>query len=143
MSKMIILVGLPGSGKSTIAETHFKQDYYYINQDKMGNREACISAVKKVLESGGNVIIDRVNSTRKQRAYWIELGIGYNCSSITCIVLDVDPEICVGRIVDRKGHETITEEMDIEKKRQIVHQFAKTFESPTLEEGFSSIVITR
>jgi predicted kinase len=140
--KMIILVGLPGSGKSSIAKKYFP-NHKYVNQDELGSRETCIKSVTDHLSEGHDVIIDRCNLTRKQREYWINLGIGYNCSSITCIVLDVDPEECIARIAVRKNHPTITEDMNLDKKRSIVYQFAQGREFPDLSEGLTNIVITR
>lgn len=140
--KMIILMGIPGSGKSTIAEKFFPK-YVRISQDELGSRDACIKKVKQTLESGLNVIVDRCNVSRSQRKFWVDLGLQYDVEAITCIYLQVDEEECVARIYDRKNHPTIKNDMPLEKKREIVYKFAKDFQMPDLLEGFTNIVITR
>ena len=142
MSKMLILVGLPGSGKSTTAK-HWYPDFVRVNQDMLGSREACIKEVKECLEQGFDVIIDRCNLTKKQRSHWVNLGLQYGVEYINCIVLDVNAEECVARIHARKDHETITPDMLFEKKHLIVYNFLKDYEQPELAEGFNSILITR
>ena len=71
---LLILVGLPGSGKSTFAETliHHSNDvtsgvlsrnWVRASQDDSPNRkrQECENAVWQSLQSGHNVVVDRVN----------------------------------------------------------------------------------
>lgn len=57
--EMIVLVGPPASGKSTIVNV-FK-DYERINQDTLKTKSKCINACKSALSSGKSVIIDNTN----------------------------------------------------------------------------------
>jgi len=139
---MLILTGLPGSGKSTYA-SHFESDgWVRINQDILGSRDACLSLAAKTLSQGKNVIIDRCNTTKEQRAHWIRLALDYG-ADIQGVYLSCDMEECIYRIHHRKDHPTIKEEIPLEKKREIVVQFWKQLELPLLEEGFSSIMFKR
>lgn len=139
---VIILVGLPGSGKSTVATKHFP-NYVRVNQDILGTRESCLDVARFNLEQNKDIIIDRANINKEQRKYWVNLALGFGAKNVTCIYLDVPEEECIARIHVRKNHETIAEEMPLEKKRSIVYNFNKSFEMPTLSEGFSTVVITR
>lgn len=64
---MLVLVGVPGSGKSTFAEqlaAGSRQSFMRVNQDtikngKRGTREQCLARAKEHLRSGASVIIDR------------------------------------------------------------------------------------
>lgn len=140
--RVIILIGLPGSGKSTIAQNWFP-NYVRINQDELGSRDECAKKMGRALEHKKDVIIDRVNNTIQQRSYWLNLAKNYGAESIIGIYLDVSAEECISRIYLRKNHPTIPFEMNLDKKRQIVYSFEKQTEFPSLQEGFSSIVITR
>lgn len=136
------MVGLPGSGKTTFVKESFP-DYVRISQDDLGSKERCTEELLKAIQQGKNVVIDRTNINRKQRSHWINLGLNMGVSIINCIYLDVHEEECVSRIHFRKNHPTITQDMSLEKKKQIVYSFNKDFEMPSLDEGFNSIYITR
>lgn len=140
--RCVILTGLPGAGKSTVCKSWFPT-YLRINQDQLGNRAACIAVAREAFEANKNVIIDRVNHSKQQRAIWLDLALGYGAESITSVFLDVPADECVARIDARKSHETITEDLSIERKRLIVYNFHKELEIPALSEGFSTIIIHR
>lgn len=65
-----MLVGIPGSGKSTFSESLMKSgEWIRINQDsidngKVGTKNQCLSAASAALKERKRVIIDRVNSSR-------------------------------------------------------------------------------
>jgi predicted kinase len=138
--KAIILVGLPGSGKSSVCHNWFP-GYVRINQDTLGNRQACIDEMVRLLSEKKDVIIDRVNSTKQQRKFWVDIALQMGVESLTAVVLDVPTEECIARIHNRKNHPTIAEMMPLEKKRQIVYNFDKSFELPSISEGFSTVII--
>lgn len=139
---MIILIGLPGSGKTTICNKWFP-GYVRISQDELGSREACIKKTTQCLEAGLNVIIDRCNTSKSERKHWIDLALGYNADVVTAVCLEVLESECIARINERKNHPTISHTMSLEEKSKIVYKFARDFESVSLDEGFTNIVITR
>lgn len=138
--RVIILTGLPGCGKSTVA-TQWFPNYTRINQDELGDRQACIESMRNALERNFDVIVDRTNVTRDQRKHWIDLALGYGAESLTSIFLDVPEEECIARIDLRKDHPTIKEDMPLEKKKSIVYSFNRTLQIPSLTEGFKTIII--
>jgi predicted kinase len=140
--KVIIMCGLPGSGKSTLSKNWFP-NYFRISQDELGSRNKCIDVMRYALDSKTDVLVDRVNNTKSQRKFWLDLALQAGATAITCVYIQVPEEECIARIHERKGHETISSEMSLDKKREIVYNFNKNFEMPTLDEGFSSILITR
>lgn len=141
-SKVVILCGLPGSGKSTWAKKNYPF-WEYINQDELGSRDACLSKMRQALQAGLFVVVDRTNINKKQRSYFIDLALGFGADSVDCVVLQVNEEECVGRIATRKNHATIKETMSLDKMKEIVYKFNRDFEMPSLDEGFNSILITR
>jgi predicted kinase len=139
--EMIVLVGYPGSGKTTLAQNIYPE-YERISGDVLGNQNKCIDACHKALSEGKSVVIDRTNINKSQRAHWINLATYYGVKA-KAIYLEVDVDECIARIHLRKNHETIKEDLSLDDKRCIVSMFHKNFEMPSLSEGFEEIIIKK
>ena len=139
--RVIILTGLPGSGKSTISKTRFP-GYYRINQDDLGSRDKCVEEFKQAADAGKDIIIDRCNVNKAQRRLWIKLALDFDAESIDCIYLDINEEEAVARSLHRNNHPTMAN-LPLAKLKQIVYNFSKELEPPTLDENFSSILFIR
>lgn len=136
--KIIVLVGMPGSGKSTYRK---QLGLPYVCQDEMGSRDACANKAHEILKSGQDLVIDRTNIDKWQRAHWIKLAKYYKIDQIECVEFRSTPENCIKRIQSRENHETIPKETSLDKIRKIVLQFNKNYEEPKFNEGFSRIDI--
>lgn len=139
--KLVILMGLPGSGKSTLCETEYK-GYTRINQDALGSRDKCMLDAHKALQSEEDVVVDRCNINEAQRCYWIKLGLKYDADEIICHWVQTPIEECLKRIQNREGHPTIPKETSLDKIEQIVYSFNKSLEQPRLSEGLTRIIIS-
>lgn len=138
--EVLVLCGFPGSGKSTYCKE--LPNHVRINQDELGSRDACLREAAQALDAGKSVVIDRCNTTREQRRLWTRLAQDFGADT-RCLYLFSDPEECMHRIHERKDHPTIKADMSFEKKREIVAAFVRTFELPSLEEGFGEIILRR
>lgn len=135
-------MGVPGSGKSTFAKT--QQKAIVINQDTLGSRETCIEMFHIAVADGKyDIIIDRCNINKSQRKVWIDLAKTAEIEEIELVWFQTDTEECIKRIHERVGHKTITEKMPLDKKKEIVYSFIKSLEFPELDEGITSITLTK
>lgn len=78
---MVMLVGLPGSGKSTFAQSlvaSMPNKFSRINQDELKKRVECERKVKQILSTSSEQrlcpIIDRCNFDAQQRSTWYRLA---------------------------------------------------------------------
>jgi len=125
---VLVLVGAPGSGKSTFASRlapaapaatrrasagkstgapgslQLASPWKRVCQDILKSKEACLRSARACLEQGLSVVIDRTNVDADQRSLWLELArqTGAACH---CLVLDVPAAECCRRVVKRPTHE--------------------------------------
>ena len=135
--KFIMLVGLPGAGKTTFTELFMTNcmNIKVVNQDMMG-RSACEGALLKYIKDSDITILDRVNSTKQDRRGWIE-NASLPPQNCLCIFLSTPKFICLDRAKARTNHPTI-------KKgggQRIINDIDSKFEVPSKDEGFSDVII--
>lgn len=147
--KMLILMGLPGSGKSTYSQDlHDILNFVRINQDELGSRDKCAEKANQYINLAKNeknsdliICIDRTNIDKRQRANWIKLAKHHGIKEIECLYFKSTPEKCLERMIKRKDHPTIPQTTSKEKMKQIINKFYKSLEEPTHDEGLSSITV--
>lgn len=118
MSKLIVLRGLPGAGKSTYAEALYKKTGIpRVNKDLLREMfhfgdwspflEKMIINVEKflvvnLLESGESVIVDDTNLNPKIFKMWEEIA-KLNIAEFEVVDLDTGLEECLRRNATREG----------------------------------------
>lgn len=135
MKTLTILIGPPGSGKSTYCGLMRGGDNLFrISQDDMG-REGHKEKFIEAINQGWSPVIDRMNFNKQQRKYYIDIAkeAGHKIKGIT---LFFSHETCFNRMMKRQDHPTIKTE---ESALQALHTFYSKFEYPTLEEGFDEL----
>ncbi len=101
--KLTILVGPPGSGKSTYAKT--LENIFYVNQDSQGKEQHLVN-FKSAIEDKLSIVVDRMNFDKKQRNKYLlpAKAAGYETE---IIVFHESYKTCLERCEARKDHLTV------------------------------------
>ncbi len=88
--ELVIMVGYPASGKSTITQTVFKPNGYVIlESDVLKTMPKIRSGLKNALTIGKSVVVDATNPTRERRKEYIDLAKAVNPELIKIRVIHV------------------------------------------------------
>ena len=116
MKNLVIMIGIPGSGKSAFVNNFIKikniqvvcRDDIRIALGHIYNKRVephvfaiTETVIRSHMERGFDILIDETNTNINTISNWINLGEEYGYS-IRCIVMKVDVEICK----TRRGCET-------------------------------------
>ncbi|KAG0322188.1 hypothetical protein BGZ97_008340 [Linnemannia gamsii] len=140
--KVVLLVGPPGSGKSTFAKALTKvfPNFVRINQDDLGDRQACEELTMSALQAKNrtqSVVIDRCNFDQDQRKVWINIARQLSISEIDVIIMDTEFYHCKKRILARSNHPT---QVEGAQGVDILYKFMEMLTLPTYFEGFTRIM---
>lgn len=123
----LLLVGPPGSGKSSCAKDY--DTYVYVNQDSQGPEH--MDVFDQAILDGKHVIVDRMNFNKEQRSRYLKIAkaAGY----VTEIsVIHESYDTCYNRMVKRQNHETIKDER---ARRAALHFFFTRYERVSDDEA--------
>jgi len=141
--KFIMMVGLPGAGKSTFSSAlEASGGWVRANQDDLGRKD-CEKLVSKtvpdVRKGKVRLVVDRCNVTCAERREWLD-NLGQPAKKdVVCVFFDVSSEDCKRRAAGRTNHPTIREGGGA----RIIDEIARKLEVPTEKEGFSAVVVVR
>ena len=145
---LILLVGIPGSGKTTYAEKYIEENpnTVHLSSDKIreelwgneatqGDNNEVFSLMQSraidALNNGQSVVYDATNVTRKDRSYIIALCPKF--AKIECHIIWASIETCIER--DAARERTVGKE--------VIDRMLKRFQAPFVDEGIDEIVIKR
>jgi len=142
--RMVFLIGLPASGKSTISDAFEKAGWVRFNKDairkelygdesKLGNSKDVnalfYTRLEEALKNGRNVLIDNTNVNTLHRKGSLERAVVFGYNRVTHVFLDVPLEECLRRnaLRERKVPE--------EAMRQLAESLSWPGSVPTAKEG--------
>jgi len=147
--KIILLVGCPGSGKSTYAKALLSNDatLNILNMDtiraEIGSGESDNSInwivfgifrnrIKEHLQNNRSVIIDATSVNRKYRKGYIKIAKTYG-AKIIAYVFECSKDTLIERNINRKnsGGRMVSE--------SVIDFMLASYKRPVLEEGFDEI----
>lgn len=131
--QIIIMMGYPGSGKSTIAQNICKNErFIYIEGDVYKTSAKMIKASLEHISQNKSIVFDATNSSSKKRKEYIELGKKYNYE-VVCIHVSTSLEIAYERNKLRNYKKYVP--------RIAYSVYSKYYEQPNKNEGFTLFVI--
>lgn len=148
MPKLILLVGVPGSGKTTYASKYIEEHpgTVHLSSDKIrfelwgneatqgDNNEVFYRMQTRAIDAlnfGSDVIYDATNITRKDRAYIISLCPKF--AKIEAHVIWAPIETCIER--DAARERTVG--------KAVIDKMLKRFQPPFYDEGIAEIKVIR
>ena len=148
---VVVVMGIPGAGKSRVAEPYVAQGYLRLNRDERGGslRELA-SALEDALSSGARrVVLDNTYLTRASRSYVVETA-GRHGVRARCVWLDTPLAQAqvnlVERLLDRFGalptpeqlEEVARDEPGLLLPTRQMRAF-RELEPPSADEGFAEV----
>jgi len=133
-AEIVLMVGLPGSGKSTFIKNHL-QDYFYISGDILKTKTQIAKSIREVLKNqiSNRFVIDACNHTIEKRSYYKKLSIELGLE-IRIIWIDVSREKAISQNELRK-------DTDGYLPKVAIYTLAKNFQEPTINEDIEFITI--
>lgn len=127
--EVVVMMGYPGSGKSTIATTIFK-DYAVMHGDVYKTPAKMIKAADGPAREGRSIVFDATNSSREKRALYVNFAKSLDLS-VRCVHVATGLEVSYARNKQRE-HPV---------PRIAYSVYTKHFELPDESEGFELVTI--
>jgi HAD superfamily hydrolase (TIGR01662 family) len=155
MSKVVMVVGYPASGKSTVTKELIKNGAVSLNRDTIGGTIAgLLPKMEELLKDGKDgkdVVLDNLFGTAEVRKPFIELAKKYK-ADISCNLMGTSIEDAqfnfVQRAITLLGEFPTPEAIKKAKHNNIfpptvLFKYKKEFQKPTVEEGFSKVEVVK
>lgn len=132
--EIVVFVGLPASGKSTLYRKRFSS-YAHINRDLMGTKEKCLRAAETALGQGQSIVVDNTNPAIADRKPYIELA-RFKGIPVRCLLLETSREV--------SEHNNFVRVKETEGAIRRIpgvayNMYNKKFQEPSTDEGFETV----
>jgi predicted kinase len=132
--ELAILVGLPGSGKSSFFRERLAATHDHVSKDRMPNvrrRDVRqMALVEAALAAGRSVAVDNTNPARADRAPLIAAARARGARVVAYVLLTPVRE-ALARNRGREGRERVP--------AVAIYSIAKRMQLPTVDEGFDAV----
>jgi len=128
IKELVLLVGLPACGKSTITNTYYSH-YKKINMDTIKNKKKMLDMFTDYINHGYPIIVDNTNTKKEQRKQFIDIAKDKKYT-VKIIYQDISFEIC-NHLNNYRVEQVNASKIAIVTYRTML----KYFEEPTEDEG--------
>lgn len=138
MLKLIVLIGIQASGKSTFFRTHFADTFSYVSKDLLRNnrrparRQALL--IEEALQTNRSVVVDNTNASPEERASIIAIGQRYE-AQLVGYYFEVQVDRSIARNTLRMGKERVPPIAIFATLKRLVR--------PSYSEGFHALYYVR
>jgi aryl-alcohol dehydrogenase-like predicted oxidoreductase/predicted kinase len=152
-AEVIMVMGLPGAGKSTMTERFVADGYHRLNRDDAGGTLRGLTGdLDRVLAEGSSrIVLDNTYVSRRSRAEVLQVAAAHRVA-VRCVWLSTTVDEAqvnaAARLVSRYGRLPADEELAALRKQDVSaflptvqFRYQRDLEPPDITEGFSSIEI--
>jgi len=152
-AEVVIVMGLPGAGKTTLTEQFLADGYQRINRDETGGTLRSLTAdLDRALAAGASrIVLDNTYVSRKSRAEVLQTAAAHRVP-VRCVWLSTPADEAqvnaASRLVSRYGRLPADEELASLRKQDVAvflpavqFRYQRELEPPTESEGFAKIEV--
>ncbi len=147
--EIILALGFPASGKTTVAEEYVKRGYIRLNRDTLGGKvDDLAHRLETYIVGGqGRFILDNLYATRVSRKPFVDIakkhGLPIRCLVMGTTIEDSQYNACL-RMIQKKGKILSPEEIKAAKDPglfppAVLFAYRKDFQKPEMSEGFNAV----